>query len=146
MPTRITIVGEMTDVKLMQKVNEIMQAGYQVTFKTFVAADQAAAKLNGAAPVLQNVAPRTSPMPKRSGGTRHKVMSKHFKDFHSAEWHVLKLLKDKGEVTIDEICTHLANIGGPGKGYAMTTGATIVSKLHREGRIIRDEHRHVVLA
>ncbi len=128
--------GELTDLKLMKMLATINDAGYDMTMKKVVPNAQVAEKL------APKPAPVTPIDARRYKSFKNPKLpySKH-NDFHTADYYVLKFLAEKGQATIDEICAHLAE-----KGYAMTTGATSVSKLNREGKIIRDEQRNVVLA
>lgn len=143
MPTKIIIVGEMTDIRLMQKVNEIMKAGYTVAFKQV---------MDPVKPALTPpVAPKALP-PHQKKPIRNyngKTAYNKYHNFHTADSLVLKFVQACHQAgkstTIDEICLHLSTID-EGKGYAISTGATVVSKLCREGKLIRDENRNVVLA
>ncbi len=146
MPTKIIIIGEMTDIKLMSKVNAIMNEGYQVAFKVMNPTPQPVTP--EPMRVKDVVQPRQfASNPKRQptfgeGRTKYRK----FTDFHTAEHHITRYLQEKGQATVNELASMLSNVNGPGKGYALNTGSTTVSKMVREGKLIRDEIGNVVLA
>jgi hypothetical protein len=142
--------GRFDDAKLMKKLSELNDSGYPMTIKALVPADQAVerlAKPAKPAPIGDNRFSQAS----YPTGKIHRKQPKRstsytkYHGFRSADDEVLRFVAEKGETSIDEICLHLSKLND-GNGYAMTTGATCVSKLVRLGKLIRDEKRKVVLA